>query len=333
MRVLVTGGAGYIGSHAVRELARAGHDALILDDLSTGFAQLARGHHLVKADMGDAAAVAPLLRGVDAVMHFAAFAWVGEATTHPCKYFENNVLKGLRFLHAVLDAGVRHFIFSSSCTLYGETERVPITEDAPRNPVNVYGYTKLVFEHALEAYAAAYGLRFASLRYFNAAGADAGGEIGEMHDPETHLIPIALDVAAGLRPQLDVYGDDYSTPDGTCIRDYVHVTDLARAHVMAMEHLARGGDSGFFNLGTGAGHSVKKVVAAIARVTKRDVKTRIAPRRAGDPPVLVADASKARDVLGWTPQFTLDDIVATAWRWQRTHLAAKAAATSGGSSR
>jgi UDP-glucose-4-epimerase GalE len=316
MRVLVTGGAGYIGSHAVRELARAGHEVVILDNLSTGFERLSRGFRLVVADMGDTAAVAPVLRDVDAVMHFAAHAYVGEGAKQPRKYFENNVQSGLRFLHAMLDAGIRTLIFSSSCTLYGATCRVPISEDVPRNPVNVYGYTKLLFEHALEAYAAADGLRFVSLRYFNAAGADTSGEIGEMHDPETHLIPIALDVAAGLRPALEIYGDDYPTPDGTCIRDYVHVTDLGRAHALALEHLAGGGASEFLNLGTGRGYSVKEIVAAIERVTGRRILTRLAARRAGDPPALVADASKARQLLGWAPAFTLDDIVATAWRWR-----------------
>jgi UDP-glucose-4-epimerase GalE len=319
LRVIVVGGAGYIGSHTARALRRHGHEAVIYDNLSTGYEVLAAGFQFVRGDMHDAAALAKVLPGADAVMHFAAHAYVGESVENPRKYFRNNVEAGITLLNACLDAGVRRFVFSSTCAVYGSPARVPIPEDAPREPVNPYGVTKMLFERALESYEPAYGLRYASLRYFNAAGADESAEIGELHKPETHLIPSAFEAITGKRRELEIFGTDYPTPDGTCIRDYIHVNDLADAHVLAMQKLSDG-RSFAVNLGTGAGYSVKEVVAAIEQCTGKAVPKRFASRRPGDPPVLVADPSRAQSLLGWKAKRSLDDIVATAWNWeQRRH--------------
>jgi len=315
LRIVVVGGAGYIGSHTARALRRAGYDVVIYDNLSTGYASLAEGFRLVAGDIADAPKLAECLRGVDAVMHFAAHAYVGESVENPRKYFRNNVESGLALLNTCLECDVRRLVFSSTCAIYGIPAKVPISEQNPLQPVNPYGVSKLFFEHALEAYDRAYGLRFAALRYFNAAGADESGEIGEMHDPETHLIPCALEAAAGLRPALEVYGTDYPTPDGTCVRDYIHVSDLAAAHVAALRYLREGGDSVALNLGTGTGYSVKEVLAGAEQVTGRKVPTRLAPRRAGDPPALVADPSRARELLRWEAKMSLREMLATAWKW------------------
>jgi UDP-glucose-4-epimerase GalE len=315
VRVLVVGGAGYIGSHAARALRRHGHDVLIYDNLSTGYEFLARGFELVRADIADVAALTPALQRVDAVMHFAAHAYVGESVENPRKYFRNNVEAGLALLNACIDGGVQKLVFSSTCAVYGVPATVPITEENPRDPVSPYGVSKMFFERALEAYDRAYGLRYASLRYFNAAGADESGETGELHDPETHLIPAAFEAIQGKRPQLEIFGEDYPTPDGTCIRDYIHVNDLAEAHVQALRQLEAGAASMALNLGTGQGHSVKEVIGAIERAAGRPVPRRIAPRRAGDPPELVADPSRAERVLRWKATRSLDQIVATAWEW------------------
>jgi UDP-glucose-4-epimerase GalE len=262
---------------------------------------------------------------MDAVLHFAAHAYVGESVVDPRKYFRNNVAGGLSLLNCVVDAGIRRFVFSSSCAVYGLPSRVPTPETVAREPVNPYGASKLWFEHALEAYSRAYGLRSVSLRYFNAAGADESGEIGEIHAPETHLIPLALAATAADGPELQIYGSDYPTADGTCVRDYIHVNDLAEAHVRALQYLEmqplkksiakNGGDSLAINLGTGRGHSILEVVQAAEKATGRPVRRKIAPRRPGDPPVLVADPAKAQSVLGWTAKRNLDDIVASAWAW------------------
>lgn len=322
MRVLVTGGAGYIGSHTARQLARRGHEALVFDNLSTGHRSLLNGLELLLADVCETDKLAPVLHKVEAVLHFAAHTYVGESVERPRKYFDNNVQAGLQLLNACLDAGVSYFVFSSSCAVYGLPPRIPITEDMPRLPVNPYGVSKLFLENALEAYAKAYGFPFVSLRYFNAAGADESGEIGELHNPETHLIPRALQVAAGTLQELPIYGNDYPTPDGTCVRDYIHVNDLAKAHVLALEYLARGGESIALNLGTGAGHSIKEVVSVVERVTGHRIRTRRFPRRPGDPPVLVADPSRAKQLLNWKPSRTLEQIVSTAWNWiQHGHKA------------
>jgi UDP-glucose-4-epimerase GalE len=316
LNVLVTGGAGYIGSHAARALRRAGHGVVLYDNLSTGHRELAAGFDLIEGDIADTARLAPALKRADAVMHFAAYAYVGESVTDPRKYFDNNAAATLTLLNAALDAGIRSFVFSSTCAVYGIPQRVPIPEDEWRKPVNPYGAAKLFVEHALEAYDHAYGLRSARLRYFNAAGADESGEIGELHEPETHLIPLALAAANG-GPELRVFGDDYPTADGTCIRDYIHVSDLADAHVRALEHLAGGGESLSLNLGTGRGHSVFEIVAAVERVTGRPVRRRIAPRRAGDPPELVANPSRAQAVLQWKASRELEEIVRSAWQWMK----------------
>jgi UDP-glucose-4-epimerase GalE len=313
--VLVAGGAGYIGSHTARALRRAGHEVIIFDNLSTGYEFLAAGFELVKADVLDTAALGQVLARADSIMHFAAHAYVGESVKNPKKYFHNNVEGGLSLLNAALEAGVKKIIFSSTCAVYGEPARVPIEEDTPRQPVSPYGVSKLFFEQALEAYDRAYGFCFASLRYFNAAGADESGEIGELHDPETHLIPLALAAAAGSGPELEVFGSDYPTPDGTCIRDYIHVNDLAAVHVKALEHLAAGKQSFAVNVGTGQGHSVQEVISAVERVTGRHVPRKIGPRRAGDPPRLVANPAKAQALLHWKATHGLLDVVATAWNW------------------
>jgi UDP-glucose-4-epimerase GalE len=313
--VLVVGGAGYIGSHACRALKRAGHEVIVFDNFSTGFECLAAGFELVRGDMLDAAALGRVLPRVDAIMHFAAHAYVGESGTNPRKYFRNNVEGGLSLLNAALDAGVKTIIYSSSCAVYGVPVKVPIAEENPRQPVNPYGVTKLIFEQALEAYGRAYGIRYASLRYFNAAGADESGEIGELHDPETHLIPLALGAAAGVGPELQVFGTDYPTPDGTCIRDYIHVNDLAGAHVKALERLAGGRESFAVNLGTGTGCSVSEVISTVEEVTGKRVPRKMGPRRAGDPPALVADPAKAEALLEWKAGRRLREVVETAWNW------------------
>jgi len=313
--ILVVGGAGYIGSHAARALRRAGYEVVLYDNLSTGFRRLAQGFELVEGDIADEARLRPVLARVDAVMHFAAHACVGESVENPRKYFQNNVGGALGLLNAALDAGIRRFVFSSSCAVYGIPERIPITEQTAREPVNPYGASKVFFENALAAYDRAYGLRSVSLRYFNAAGADESGGIGELHDPETHLIPLALAASTADGPELQIYGSDYPTPDGTCVRDYVHVNDLADAHVRALQRLEKGGDSLAINLGTGRGYSVLEVIQAAEGATGRPVRRKIGPRRPGDPPVLVADPVKAQKVLGWTAQRNLADIVSSGWTW------------------
>jgi UDP-glucose 4-epimerase len=326
MRVLVTGGAGYIGSHAVRTLARRGHEVLIYDDLSTGHRELARGFRLIESRVGDAAQLGSALAGVDAVMHFAAKSLVPESMRNPRLYFENNVRDGLVLLNTCMERGVKSFIFSSTAAVYGNPEKTPISEDAAKQPVNPYGLSKLAFEGALQSYGSAYGLRFVSLRYFNAAGADASGEIGELHDPETHLIPNALKAAAG-QGELTVFGTDYPTPDGTCIRDYIHVTDLAEAHVLALEYLHRGGASAFLNLGTGKGSTVREVVNTVEQVVGRELPKRMVGRREGDPPILLANPSRAEQLLAWKAKLSLRDMVASSWNFFQKHATAHAAET------
>ena len=328
MAILVSGGAGYIGSHAARALRRAGYEVIIYDNLSTGNRRLAQGFELVEGDIADPARLRPRLARVDAVMHFAAHAYVGESVENPRKYFRNNVLGALSLLNSVLDAGIRRFVFSSSCAVYGIPERIPITEQTPREPANPYGASKLFFENALEAYNRAYGLRSVSLRYFNAAGADENGGIGELHDPETHLIPLAL-AATENGPGLQIHGCDYPTPDGTCVRDYIHVNDLADAHVQALQYLEKNGeeesDSLAVNLGTGRGHSVLDVIEAVETTTGHPVRRTIGPRRPGDPPILVADPSKAQSVLGWTAKRNLAEIVSSAWLWMQNNRLSRVA--------
>ena len=315
MVILVIGGAGYIGSHTARALRRAGHDVIIFDNLSTGYESLASGFELVRGDILDSQALARVLPRAEAIMHFAARAYVGESVTNPRKYFRNNVEGGLALLNAALEAGVKKIIFSSTCAVYGEPAKIPIEENIPRQPVNPYGVSKLFFEQALEAYDRAYDFRYASLRYFNAAGAEDSGEIGELHEPESHLIPLALRAAAQLGQELHVFGADYPTPDGTCIRDYIHVNDLASAHVRALEHLAAGKASFAVNVGTGIGASVQEVISAVEKVTGKKVARKVVPRRPGDPPALVANPAKAQSLLYWKAERDLENIVSTAWNF------------------
>jgi len=314
LSVLVIGGAGYIGSHTAHTLRRRGYEVIIYDNLSTGHASLADGFELVVGDISDTAKLAAVLQRVDSVMHFAAHAYVGESVSHPRKYFQNNLVSGLSLLNSVLDSKVRKFIFSSTCAVYGNPAKIPISEDTPRLPVNPYGASKLGFEYALEAYDRAYGLRFVSFRYFNASGADESGKIGEIHNPETHLIPVAFEAIHGERSLLEIYGDDYATPDGTCVRDYIHVNDLAEAHVLGLEHLDAG-QSAELNLGTGTGHSVREVISTIERISGSEVPKRVSARRPGDPAELVADPTRAEKLLKWKAKRSLEDIVSTAWTW------------------
>lgn len=318
MRVLVTGGAGYIGSHAAEALARSGHEPVVLDNLSTGHRWAVKWGPFVEGDLASLEVLSRILeeQQIETVMHFAACLLVGESVRDPRKYFWNNVVNTLRLLDAMLNAGVKRIIFSSSAATYGNPEKIPMPEDHPQRPVNPYGETKLMMERALEWYGRAYGLGWIALRYFNAAGADLEGRLGEDHDPETHLIPLIIQAALGRRPYVEIYGTDYPTPDGTAIRDYIHVTDLAEAHVQALEFLARGGKSMALNLGTGQGHSVREVIDTVGKVSPQPVPVRNGPRRAGDPPVLVADARQAARLLGWRPQHSgLEAIVQTAWNW------------------
>ncbi|HEX8815427.1 MAG TPA: UDP-glucose 4-epimerase GalE [Terriglobales bacterium] len=321
MKVLVVGGAGYIGSHTARVLRKAGFDVLIYDNLSTGFPFLAKGFEMVVGDVHDREKLLPNVKACDGVMYFAANHYVGESMANPRKYYKNNVEGGLSLLNTAVDAGkVKNFIFSSTCSVYGAPTKMPITENDPRTPCNPYGVSKVFFEQALESYDSAYGMKYASLRYFNAAGADESGEIGECHDPEPHLIPLALKAAAG-KGELQVYGTDYPTPDGTPIRDYTNVVDLAEAHVIALQHLMSGKPSFTVNLGTGQGSSVKEVIHTVEEVTGKKVPTKIVPRRAGDPPALVADPTAAQKLLGWKTKRSLRDSVSTAWKWMQNQAA------------
>ncbi len=321
MKVLVTGGAGYIGSHAARLLQRAGHEVWAYDNLCLGHRAAVSTGRLIEGELMDRPRLIETLstRGIDAVMHFAAFVAVGESVADPAKYYQNNVVASLNLLEAMRAAGVKRIVFSSTTATYGVPARLPITEEEPQRPINPYGFAKLVVEHALADYAQAYGLGYAALRYFNAAGASPEGDLGEDHDPETHLIPLVLQVALGQRPDITVFGDDYPTPDGTCIRDYIHVDDLGAAHVLALEKL-QAGQGLQLNLGTGRGHSVREVIEACRRVTGHPIPAQIGPRRPGDPPELVADASKAQRVLDWRPQYPeIEAIVRTAWKWHASH--------------
>ena len=322
MNVLVVGGAGYIGSHCVRQALAAGHKVAVLDDLSYGHAEsVPTGTKLYRSDMGDQAAVRAALResAAEVVIDFAAFTNVGESVQQPARYHENNVVRTEGLLQAMLAEGVKKLVFSSTCATYGIPEKMPMTEDLPQNPINPYGATKLAVEQRLRELAFSHGLSFAAFRYFNAAGASADGAIGEDHSPETHLIPLAIAAALGRRPPLQVFGTDYPTPDGTCLRDYVHVDDLSRAHLDVLPKLSQPGQALFFNLGTGTPYSVKDVIASVGRILGRPVPHAFAPRREGDPPALYADASKVRRELGWVPRYdTLDSIVLTACNW---HLA------------
>ncbi len=321
MKILVSGGAGYVGSHAVKRLLQGEHQVWVYDNLSQGHAAAVPAATLIEGDLHDTQRLTDALRQreIEAVMHFAADALVGESVVEPAKYYRNNVVATLSLLDAVRTAGVQRFVFSSTTAVYGVPAVVPITEQERRDPINPYGFTKLVMEQALEDYSRAYGLGFAALRYFNAAGAAADGSIGEDHDPESHLIPIVLQVALGQRERITVFGDDYPTPDGTCIRDYIHVEDLAEAHELALRRLTPG-EGLKMNLGTGVGHSVRQVIDACREVTGHEIPETMGERRPGDPPELVADASLAQQTLGWRPKYRdIRSIVETAWRWHASH--------------
>jgi UDP-glucose 4-epimerase len=325
MNVLVAGGAGYIGSHCVRQLIAAGHRPVVVDNLVFGHrAAVAPDVPFHAVDFGDAVAIDAVFaqHPIDVVMHFAAYAYVGESVTDPIKYYRNNLAAPLTLLEVMLRRGVKKFVFSSTCATYGVPARLPITEDLPQAPINPYGQTKLDVENLLKALARAHGLSFAAFRYFNAAGAAEDGAIGEDHDPETHLIPLAIGAAQGRRPALQVFGTDYPTPDGTCLRDYVHVDDLSRAHIAVFDRLATPGTGLFYNLGTGTPTSVLEVIQAVEKVSGLKVPVTYGTRRAGDPPALYADGAKVRAELGWTPKFTsIEPIIETAWRWHRDHPA------------
>lgn len=316
--VLITGGAGYIGSHSAKAMARAGFDPVVVDDLRTGHRSSVRWGPFVEADLADKAALSKVFETypIAAVIHFAGSAYVGESMTEPQLYFQNNVGCTLTLLNTMLEHGVKRIVFSSSCATYGHPQAIPITESHPQQPVNPYGESKLMVEKILLWYARAYGLRHAILRYFNAAGADPDGELGEMHQPEPHLIPRVIAAACGSLPAVEVYGTDYDTPDGTAVRDYIHVTDLAEAHVAAMQYLESGGVPAAFNLGTGTGHSVRQVISEVENASGQKVPFQDLPRRAGDPAELVADAREAGRRLAWSPRHSdLRSIVQTAWNW------------------
>lgn len=320
MSVLVCGGAGYIGSHINKLLAQKGYDTIVYDNLIYGHREAVKWGKFVEADLCDRAALDGIFseNKIDAVFHFAAFAYVGESVTEPAKYYFNNVCNTLNLLEAMRAHGCNKIIFSSTCATYGIPEKLPITEDMPQNPINPYGATKLMVERIFKDYNTAYGLKFVALRYFNAAGADPEGEIGESHNPETHIIPLVLDAAYGKRPDIKVFGSDYPTRDGTCIRDYIHVTDLADAHLLALEYLNKGGESGFFNLGNENGTSVLEVIDSVKRVTGKEFKVTLAPRRPGDPPTLVGSSKRAQEILGWKPKFAdIDTITKHAAEWYK----------------
>jgi UDP-glucose 4-epimerase len=324
INVLITGGAGYIGSHTVRILRRAGYGVVVYDNFSRGHREAVEGFTVVEGDTADSGLLKRVLneQKIEAVIHFAAHSQVGESVKEPVLYYQNNVRGGLKLLEAVLAAGVEYFIFSSSAAVYGEPEKVPIIEAQLLKPTNPYGETKVVIEKALGYYEQAYGLKSVSLRYFNAAGAAVDGGIGEDHDPETHLIPLVLKAVLGRGEPLTVFGDDYPTPDGTAVRDYIHVDDLADAHLLALEALVKGKASRVYNLGNGSGFSVLEVIWAVEQATGRTVPYAIGPRREGDPAVLVASAEKARTELGWQPRYaSLEKIIETAWRWYRSRPA------------
>lgn len=319
MNILVTGGAGYIGSHTAKVLAQAGLQPVVVDNLKRGFREAVQWGPLIVADVGDRSALDQVFtqHSIDAVLHFAAFTYVGESMHAPEMYFRNNAVNTLNLLETMRAHGVRKIVFSSTCATYGNPLQIPIREDHPQNPVNPYGESKRMVERLLHWFGEAYGLQWVALRYFNAAGADPDGQLGENHEPETHLIPLAISAALGQVGALEIYGTDYDTPDGTAIRDYLHVTDLGTAHVAALRYLDAGGASAAFNLGTGHGHSVREVLAMIERIGGRKVPAREVGRRAGDPPALVSDPRKSSEVLCWRPEHSsLEEIVRTAWNWK-----------------
>lgn len=319
MRILVTGGAGFIGSHTAKLLAKVGHVAVTFDNLTTGNGSAVQWGPLIEGDLADSSLLQDSMRRheIEGVLHFSASAYVGESMADPRGYFRNNVVNSLNLLDAMVDTGVQHIVFSSSCATYGIPDEVPITESSSQKPINPYGDSKLFIERALRWYGEAYGMRWAALRYFNAAGSDPDGDIGEDHDPETHVIPLIMQAALGVRSNINIFGTDYDTPDGTAIRDYVHVTDLAEAHVLALQYLVGGGESIALNLSGGRGYTIREVIAEVERVSGKQVPVQQGPRRPGDPAVLIGDATLAKEVLGWRAKRSdLSSIVETAWAWQ-----------------
>lgn len=322
MNVLVTGGAGYIGSHTSRMLNKSGENVVVYDNLVKGHIEAIKGLTFVKGDIFDTELLKETIRkySIDSVVHFAAYSLVGESMTEPRMYYYNNVAGTMNLLNAMMDEGVKRLVFSSTAAVYGEPDKVPITEDLPKNPTNVYGRTKLIMENVMSDYSRSYGLKYAALRYFNACGADDPGDIGEDHNPESHLIPLVLAACLGKRDSIKIFGDDYNTPDGTCVRDYIHVNDLADAHIRALRGLEAGNDSDVFNLGSGNGFSVKEIVDAAEKVTGINIKREMVERRQGDPAVLIASSDKIKKTLGWDPKYTdINKIIETAWKWHVGH--------------
>ena len=318
--ILITGGAGYIGSHCTLDLIRAGYDCIVLDNLSEGHIEALQTNNFCKADLANIDEIREVFKkySVEAVIHFAASCYVGESATNPQKYYYNNVVNTLNLLQVMLENNVKKIVFSSTCATYGNPEYTPIDENHPQKPVNIYGKTKLIIENILQDYDRAYGLKYMALRYFNASGADNKAKIGESHDPETHLIPLALEAASGKRKLIKIFGDDYNTPDKTCIRDYIHVNDLSSAHRLALEKLIKGKESNFYNLGTGKGVSVKEIINISEKITNKKINSEIVNRREGDPPILFADNKKIKAEIGWEPKYTkIDDIISTAWHWEQ----------------
>ena len=322
MKVLVVGGAGYIGSHMVKMLSLAGHDVVTLDNLSNGYKDAVKYGEFIEGDIADAELLNNLFSktAFDGVMHFASYIQVGESVEKPSMYYKNNVTNTQVLLDAMLEHGIKSFIFTSTAATFGEPEYIPIDEAHPQKPINPYGHSKLMVEQILADFDHAYGLKSVSLRYFNAAGADAEGELGERHIPETHLVPLVLQAASGRRDNIAIFGTDYDTPDGTCVRDYIHINDLCSAHLLGLEHLVAGGDSKAYNMGNGQGYSIKEVIDVAKKVTGNDFEVKLAERRDGDPAKLVADSSLLQKELGWAPQYTdLETIIRHAWEWEQKY--------------
>jgi UDP-glucose 4-epimerase len=318
LKVLVTGGAGYIGSHFVQILTQENVDCVVLDNLSRGHKEAVPSNvELVEADLLDAESLSALFAkdSFDSIVHFAAFAYVGESVENPILYYQNNVIGSFNLIRAAIEANIKHFVFSSTCSLYGNPSKVPISEEFPTNPINPYAQTKLTIENMLRDFEEAYGIKSVCLRYFNAAGADFSGRIGESHDPEPHLIPIVINTALGLREKVLIFGDDYETKDGTCIRDYIHINDLGDAHLKALQYLHNGGISEIINLGTGEGNSVKEIIDTAERIIGKEIKKEIVGRRPGDPAILIADNNKAKKILGWEPKYDLNQTISSAYKW------------------